>query len=346
MATITGYATSEGTARYASSFPEHQAMGFYRRTSSDWTVSTLGIGSYLGEMDRASDQNYESAFATALRSGINFLDTSLNYRHQRSERNLGAAIAHSGVARDGIVVCTKAGYLVPGAVPTDRIDPSDLVANMHCLAPSFLEDQLHRSLSNLGLDCIDVFYLHNPETQIGQVEPEVFEDRIRMAFEKLESLADQGIIRYYGAATWNGFRQTSGGLSIHRMAAVASALRGETGHRFRFIQLPFNLAMTEALSHRDENGHNIFDHAHSLGITVVASASILQGRLSRGLPPVITERLHGLQSDAQRAIQFTRSTPGITVALAGMGRPSHVIENLQLAAVPPATEDEYLNLFR
>jgi aryl-alcohol dehydrogenase-like predicted oxidoreductase len=78
---------------------------------------------------------------------------------------------------------------------------------------------------------------------------------------------------------------------------------------------------------------------------VVASASLLQSRLTRELPEAIGERLPGLQTDAQRAIQFTRSTPGIAVALAGMGQAVHVRENLGVASVPPAMAEQHRRLF-
>ena len=334
-----GHATPPGTAAYASRFP----AGFYR-TAQGLTVSTLGIGSYLGQMDAAADAGYVDAVGEALRGGINFIDTSLNYRHQRSERNIGAAISASGVAREAMVVCTKAGYLTPDAVPLDKITTEDVVGNMHCITPDFLEDQLHRSRANLGLECIDVFYLHNPETQLDEVEEGELYARIGAAFARLETLADAGFIRFYGAATWSGFRQQDPGLSLARMLDAATELRGDD-HRFRFIQLPFNLAMTEALSLRDADGHNLFEHASASSITVVASASILQARLARDLPPVIAERFAGLTTDAQRAIQFARSTPGITTALVGMGRAEHVRENLGISQVPPATTDEFLELF-
>lgn len=340
---LRGHATEAGTRAYADRFASFP--GFYREAQG-LTVSTLGIGSYLGEMDEVADANYEQAFVAALRGGINFLDTSLNYRHQRSEQNIGAALAKSGVARDEIVICTKAGYLVPGAVPTGKIQPADVFGNMHCLAPAFLEDQISRSFANLGVDCVDVFYLHNPETQLPLGEDE-FYARIHAAFEALEGLADDGRIRFYGAATWNGFRQKSGGgLSLERMVDIAAGLRGPGAHRFRFIQLPYSLAMPEALTLRDAAGRNILERARSLGVTVVTSAALLQSRLAQGLPLEVVERLPGFETDAQRAIQFARSAPGITVALTGMGRPSHVASNLGIAKVAPATIDQYLELFR
>ena len=107
-----------------------------------------------------------------------------------------------------------------------------------------------------------------------------------------------------------------------------------------------DLAMTEALSQRDADGFSVLDQARKYGVTVVGSASILQSKLSYGLPPVVVERLKGFATDAQRAIQFSRSTPGITVALTGMGREEHVRENLGLAGVAPATVEEYFAWFQ
>ena len=338
MALIPGYATPQGTAAYASRFP----APFYRKAQG-LSVSTLGIGSYLGQMDEAADAAYTEAMSAAMAGGINFIDTSLNYRHQRSERCIGQALRD--VAREEIVVCTKAGFLTPDAVPVDKITAEDVVQNMHCMTPDFLEDQLDRSRANLGIDCVDVFYLHNPETQLDQLEEDEFYHRIGEAFARLERLAKAGRIQYYGAATWSGFRQREGGLSLLRMHDLAYDLSGDN-HRFRFVQLPFNLAMTEALSLRDEDGRNLLDHAKTLGINVIASASILQARLTRSIPPVIGERLTGLATDAQRSIQFTRSTPGITTALVGMGRADHVRENLGIAQVPPATPEQFMDLFR
>jgi predicted aldo/keto reductase-like oxidoreductase len=85
--------------------------------------------------------------------------------------------------------------------------------------------------------------------------------------------------------------------------------------------------------------------AAALGVTVVSSASILQGRVAQGLPESIREPLGSLATDALTAIQFVRSTPGITTALIGMSNVKHVEENLQLAHIPPAHHDDYARLF-
>jgi aryl-alcohol dehydrogenase-like predicted oxidoreductase len=297
-------------------------------------VSSLGVGTYL----EGSDEGYTAALLAAAETGINFFDTAINYRSQASERCIGAALQR--LQRDEMVVCTKAGFLTPGAVPAS-LTAGDVVGGMHSMSPVFLEDQIERSRANLGVDTIDVFYLHNPETQLGFRTREQFEDRIRRAFVQLERLAEAQRIRWYGAATWDGFRKKDA-LSLPRLFEIA-AEEGGPDHRFRFIQLPFNLAMVEAFVDRPES---VLQAAARLGVAVVASGTLAQGRVLQQMPDSVRERMAGLTTDAQRAIQFTRSTPGIAVALVGMGRPEHVRENLGVARVPPLAPEQYALFYR
>jgi aryl-alcohol dehydrogenase-like predicted oxidoreductase len=348
----TGYATPEGSARYAARFPSHQANSFFR-DAQGLTVSSLGIGSYLGAMDSATDGSYALSVVSAVRNGINFIDTSLNYRNQHSEVAIGGAIEAlfktGQVQRDELVVCTKAGYLVPDAVPQGVLHSRDVVGNMHTINPDFLDDQLQRSQRNLGLETIDVFYLHNPETQLQFVPADIFYERVATAFERLEKMVAEGKIRFYGAATWDGFRKGEpNGLSLSRMVELAEQAGG-SNHHFRFIQLPVNLGMVEAFTKlnedRDGTKVNVLDVAQQLGVTAIASASLSQARYSRGLPDEFAQALPGTRTDAGRAIQFVRSVPGLTTALVGMSKPDHVTENLQVAEIPPLSPDEFRRKF-
>ena len=331
------HATGEATAGYADRFPEFRAASFYR-TVSGLEVSSLGIGTYLGEADDATDRAYTGALIAAGENGINFFDSAINYRGQRSERCIGEALRH--LRRDEIVVCTKAGFLTPGAVP-DFLQPDDVVGRMHSLSPAFLTDQIDRSRANLGIDTIDVLYLHNPETQLGFRTPAEFEARMRRAFAHLERRVEQGAIRWYGAATWEGFRKKDA-LSLPRLAEIATE-EGGASHHFRFIQLPFNLGMVEAYIDRPES---VLEAAARLGIAVVASATLLQTRILAHMPDAIQQLLPGLDGDAQRAIQFTRSTPGIAVALVGMARREHVLANLGVGRVAPVSRETYTRLYQ
>jgi len=338
------HATSEGTARFAARFPDSRANGFYRQLEG-LTLSTLGLGTYLGAMDEATDRGYEAAVTAALAGGINFFDTSLNYRHQRSERNIGAALARLTekglLARDEYVICTKAGFLVPNALPNAAPQTLELVGNSHSMHPAFLEHQLAASRTNLNVETIDIFYLHNPESQLSAIPADAFYERIARAFAQCESFVERGWIRHYGTATWNGYRRKAGevgGLDIERLLACASAAGGER-HHFRFVQLPFNLGMCEALS----NGFLL--RLPEFGLHAVASASLQQAQLASGLPAGLARLLPGPTTDAQRAIQFARSAPGIGVALAGMSRIEHVQENLGVAGFAPAPRAQFDRIF-
>ncbi len=370
---LPGRATPEGTARYRDRFPALRDAAHFRRPvqapgAGELWLSSIGLGTYLGEADSASDQAYKDAIALALRSGINVVDTAINYRHQRSERNIGAALQQltdsGALRRDEVLVCTKAGYLsFDGDVPSDPreyvkreyidpgiLDPKQLSGGMHCMAPSYLENQIDRSKRNLGLETLDVFYVHNPETQLADVSREVFRQRLREAFFMLEKQVKAGKLGYYGVATWNGFRVAEGArdyLSLSEIADLARNAGGER-HHFRFVQLPFNLAMPEAYALTNQRlgkeQLSLLSVAPRLGIAVVGSATLYQGNLTHGLPEVVG-RVLGMSSDAENAIQFARCTPGLTAALIGMGRTQHVDANLRLAAAPLTAEEEWKKLF-
>jgi len=370
---FSGHATAEGTARYRDRFPQLRDAGHFRRpeqvpgAGALW-LSSIGLGTYLGEPDGTADQAYTESIATALCSGINVLDTAINYRHQRSERNLGAAlkqlIAAEELKRDEVLVCTKAGYLsFDGSMPADPrgyfmreylepgiLDPKQLAGGMHCMAPAYLENQIERSRRNLGLETIDLFYVHNPESQLADVSREVFHQRLKDAFAMLEAQIEAGKLCYYGAATWNAFRVDESShdyINLFEIAELARAAGGDH-HHFRFIQLPFNLAMPEAyglLNHGlGKEKMSLLAAASHLGITVVGSATLYQARLTHGLPDFIG-RILKMQSDAENAIQFSRSTPGLTISLVGMGHKEHVAANIKPALTPPAPLEDWSKLF-
>jgi aryl-alcohol dehydrogenase-like predicted oxidoreductase len=132
------------------------------------------------------------------------------------------------------------------------------------------------------------------------------------------------------------------------MVDIARELAGDT-HHLRFIQLPVNLAMPEALFFQNQKLGDeyvsVVEAAQSFGITVIASGSLLQGQAARGLPEAIRDALGSLATDAQTGIQFVRSAPGITTALVGMSSVAHVEENLEIAKVEPASPEDLMSVF-
>jgi aryl-alcohol dehydrogenase-like predicted oxidoreductase len=358
-------ATPEGTTAFAQA--GGQPGNF--RPLDGLLVSSVGLGTYLGQDSAADDAAYREAALSCLGAGVNLLDTAINYRSQRSERALGEALLdlpRLGLRRSQVVVCTKAGFLpFDGTVPSDRAaylsrtyvksglcPAGEVVAGCHCLSPDYLKDQLRRSLRNLRLSAVDVFYLHNPETQLDEVPRPEFERRLRLSFQACEELRTLGLVGRYGCATWSGFRlspEAPGYLSLERLCTLAQEAGGK-GHGFKVVQAPLNFAMTELISMKNQQVEgqwmSLTEAARRLGIAVVCSGPLLQGKvLSRPLPERLRRPL-GLRKDGQRALQFVRSAPGVVAALCGMKSRAHVEENLEVLRVPPLPEAEFWQHFR
>lgn len=347
--------TPEGTDRLAARFRERFDDAFYTPAAIGRTISAIGLGTYLGEPSDADDAAYIEAARHAIGSGINLLDSAINYRCQRSERALCVAIQQAiqagDIARDELVVCTKGGY-----IPLDRSMPAtreeyqayvrrefidseivlaaDIVAGGHSLAPRFLRYCLAKSRQNLGLRSIDVYYVHNPEQQLGSVAPDELYARLEAVFAMLEEAADRGEIAAYGIATWDGLRTMpgeSGHLSLERIIETATRVAGSS-HRLRAVQLPVNLAMSEAVRSPTQlvagRPLTVLQAAAEFGVTVVGSATLMQARLATGLPAGIREHFSALSTDAQRAIAFARAIDGLGASLIGMRSIAHVDENL------------------
>jgi aryl-alcohol dehydrogenase-like predicted oxidoreductase len=363
---ITGAATPKGTEEFARR--SNAAAGHFRQAAG-LSLSSIGLGTYLGNEDSATDHGYEESVAIALANGINVFDSAINYRGQRSERAIGRALARAfagGAAqRDEIFVSTKGGYL-----PHDSEDPrdarayiletfvesnlaprSELARGGHCLRPEYLRDQIDRSRRNLGLETIDLYYLHNVETQLAAAGPQVFRQRMRAAIEVLEDAISEGKVASWGLATWDGLRAPAEHpehLSISDLLGLAREIAG-AGHHFRAVQLPVNLAMSEAIAYPSQESAAgrvpALEAARASGLAAFGSASILQGRLAVELPEEIESALSGASSGAQKALQFSRSSPGMTTSLVGASNPAHASEDFGLAKVAPADPEVVLGLF-
>lgn len=352
---VEGRATPEGTRRFRERFAKAQPDHFYRPLVDGAIVSSLGLGTYLGECEDAEDARYTATVIAALEKGVNILDTAINYRCQRSERAIGEAlhtmISSGDITREEVVVCTKGGYIPLERTPPATkegyrgflhseyygpgvMGPDDVISSGHCLAPRYLDDQIERSRKNLGLAFIDIYYLHNPEQQLDVLSRPEFLDVMRAAFTALEKQVRREVIGNYGCATWNGFRvspEARNHLSLEELVSVAREVGGER-HHFKVIQLPVNLAMTEAVRAPTQTVGSdrvpLLEAAHRLGISVVGSATLMHSQLARSLPKQLHSAFPGFNSDARRAIAFAQSLP-LTAALVGMKSVSHLEENLE-----------------
>ncbi len=357
MAPLPGRATSDGTLRFRDRAvrDRHLPLEHFREAPGGLWLSSLGIGTYIGAPDGPTDLAVEHAVTIALSSGrINVVDTAINYRYQRAERSVGRALTHlvsqGTVARDEMFIASKNGYFAPDAearTPPDRwveqelilpgvLATQDIVDGCHAMSPSYLADQFERSRRNLGLETIDLLYLHNaPDAQIPAVGKDAFLERLEAAFQLYEQYRDRGELGAYGLATWDCFRSPrTDPHSFSLEAAVRVARKvGGAEHGLRFVQFPYNPAMPEAARLRNQAvGREVltlFDAARRFGIGCFTSVPLLQGRLTKAGP-----KMHGLSS-AQTAIQFARSTPGVLAPLIGQKSTEHLSENLEVAARLP-----------
>lgn len=350
---IRGFATPEGTATFATRHKNSVKEGHFLNVNG-LSLSSIGMGTYLGDLDGRTDGLVEEAVRVSVSSGsINVLDTAINYRSQKAERSVGRAVKgliDSGeIRREEVFISTKNGYLTGDAdagvdfipyVQRELIDrgvikPSDISQGHHCMATSYLEDQLERSRRNLGLECIDLMYLHNAaEGQLPYVGRERFMKMLKEAFLFYEKKRKEGRIRHYGVATWECFRAPEGSpayLNLENVVRLAQEAGGRS-NGFAFVQLPINMAMDEALREKNQRlggkSMTFMEAARRLGVGVFSSVPLLQGQLLRSSLPDVDD----IGPPALRCLQFVRKTGSIP--LVGQKSPEHVRENINISSIP------------
>lgn len=361
---ISGFATSEGTKE----FYKNSGVNLSNfKQIHNLTLSNVGIGTYLGEANDKTDELVKNAVKQSILSGVNVIDTAINYRAQKAERSVGKAISEliteGKITRDQIFISTKNGYITNDADVKQEfweyvkneytqkgvLKEGDITSGYHCMATAYLDDQLERSLRNLGLDCIDLLYLHNAvEGQIKDVSKEKFWENLESVFELYEQKRKEGKIKFYGMATWECFRVSPDNpqyLSLQDTVALAKKIGG-ANHGFRFIQLPYNMYYDQALLAKnqilDGKPVSLLESAVKLNIGVFTSVPLMQGRL---LTPGAMPEFNDL-TPSLRALQFIRSSPGVLAPLVGQKSPEHVSENLKIMKIPPMPEDEFLVLVK
>ena len=361
---ISGCASSEGTQKFAkNSGVNHDNF----KNFENLYLSNVGVGTYLGDADAKTDELVTSAVKQSILSGVNVIDTAINYRSQKAERSVGKAISElvkdGKINRDQIFLSSKNGYVTNDAdvqlgfweyvkeeySQKGVIKEGDVTSGYHCMTTTYLSDQLDRSLKNLDVECIDLMYLHNAvEGQIKDVSKEKFLENLKSVFELYEQKRKEGKIKFYGMATWECFRVASDNsqyLSLEDTVNMAKEVGGEN-HGFRFIQLPYNMNYDQALLTKNQllgTEHvSVLEAAVRLGIGVFTSVPFMQGRL---LQPGVMPEFDNLKPSL-RALQFIRSTPGVLSPLVGQKSAEHVSENLEIMNIPPMSEDEFLALVK
>jgi D-threo-aldose 1-dehydrogenase len=163
------------------SFPELSRVGF----------GGAPLGNLFSAVD---DDTARAAIDAAWASGIRYFDTAPHYGLGLSERRVGAALRDR--PREEFVLSTKVGRILePVSGPVDTQDDQGFaVPASYKRRWDFSGDGVRRSiedsLTRLGLDRIDIAYLHDPDEHVEQALSE--------AYPALEKLRDEGVLRAIG----------------------------------------------------------------------------------------------------------------------------------------------------
>lgn len=298
---LAGSATPEGTSGLLHRMPAAAAQGFYKHTRRALWLSSIGVGTYLGEATERGDELYAESIRLALKGGLNVVDTAIKYRKGRSERVVGQVLAELSAAgvitRREVFVSTKGGlisvpdgeepkqYIESAIVKRLGVSPDAITDDAHCIAPAFIQAQLEASLEQLGLSCIDCYFLHNVETALARMPRGVFEKMLAEVFELLETAADAGRIQTFGLASWTGFRAWRDSwqfLDLEQIYAIAC--RVNSSPRFAFVQVPLSIGMPASYQFANQTAagalRSTIDAACALGLDVFTSGSVYGGKLT------------------------------------------------------------------
>jgi aryl-alcohol dehydrogenase-like predicted oxidoreductase len=363
---IKGFASSEGTKKFRDNAIKMGKSYLHFKEFDDLRLSSIGMGTYLGNLSKEDDIDIENAIYESVQShAINVIDTAINYRAMKSEKSIGRSITklvNDGIiSRDEIFVSTKNGYITNDGdypmldvweyiqrmyISPGIIKAEDISSGYNVLKPAYIEKCIERSRFNLKLDTLDLVYIHNAfESWHQDVNKNKFFDMLSKVFEVYEKFRSKNKIRYYGMATWTCFRvdeENKEHLSLNEVYNIAKSIGG-VDHGFRFIQLPYNLAYSEALFLKNQNVGNekkltILEAAKRLKIGVFSSVPLLQGKLIKTTIPDYSD---GLTDPIMKLVQIIRSSPSVIAPLIGQKKMDHVKKNNKISEIRPLSEEEF-----
>jgi aryl-alcohol dehydrogenase-like predicted oxidoreductase len=365
---LNGYATDSGTKKYLE-YAIHRGKPYsHFRLFDGLYLSSIGMGTYLGDLSTEDDKAMENAVYESIKSGaVNVIDTAINYRAMKSEKSIGRALLRLRedgiISRDEVFMCTKNGYITNDGdypsidvmeymqrmfISTGLIKPADISSGYNVLNPNYIERCIDKSLTNMHLNTIDLVYIHNAfESWHDDIRREEFTQMLSRVFELYERYRSNNKIRYYGMATWTCFRVPPDNkeyLSLEEVVRLAENVGGKQ-HGFRFIQLPYNLAYSEALLLKCQNvgtekNLTILEAAQRLNIKIFTSIPLFQSRLLKAQLPDYM----GLTDQVAKLVQVIRSSPSVIASLIGYKKPQHIEQDLKISNIPPLNDEEFKNV--
>ncbi len=296
--------------------PAAEGLPIYNFGPTGLQVTKLCIGcAELGNMPETfaygvSEEQALDTVRAAFRGPINFLDTAAIYGRGESERRIGLVLRELGGLPPGYVLATKA----------DR-DP-----RTGDFSGAQMQRSVERSLQLLGLDRLQLVYLHDPE--YGDWEEITAPGG---AVEVLQRLRAEGVIEHLGVA--------GGPIDLMIRYVETGAFEAVISHN-RYTLL-------------NRLANPLFDMAAERGLAVVNAAPYGSGLLAKGpdaypryayrdAPPAVVEsarRMAAVCAEygvplAAAALQFSLRDPRIASTIVGMSRPERIEQTIALARQP------------
>ena len=224
----------------------------YGRTGMNISLLGFGCGAVGGLMVRGAAADRERAVARAIEAGINYFDTAVQYGNGVSETNLG--LAWKALKPKGCFVGTKV-----------RIPSSEFGRIADEAAKS-----LDGSLSRLGMECVDIFHLHNPISSSGGGESLSLAQVLNEVVPAFEALKKAGKARFLG---------------ITAVGDTGALLQAIDSGAFDSAQVSYNMlnaSPAEALpaGYPAQDYGRMFDHTQKAGVGVVGIRVLAAGALS------------------------------------------------------------------
>lgn len=323
----------------------------------------MSLGSYKGDLKKETDLEIFNSFCDgALSGGINYFDTSINFRYEKSERVIGSVlkflIRDEMFLRGEIMVGSKGGFLNEDAeIGTVK---EDLVRNLvekgvlegfaevfedHCLGVKFLEYQFEKSRVNLGIECIDFYFLNLPEVHLAYLTEDELFDKIIKNFEMLEDKISQNKLQAYGISTWKSLRTNKYDkyyINLEKLKKKVDLALGKENN-FKLIQAPFNIIMPEIFLQKNQTFENeeisLLTATEKLNFNLFATSSFCSG-LATNLP--MSTNLTKNNYLGAKHLNFLRSFPfkSLKTNIFGAKNNRHVKTNLNVVYSEMMTKDE------
>ena len=294
-------------------------------------VTELGFGAApVGNLYRAtSDEQAGAAIAAAWDRGIRYFDTAPHYGLGLSEKRLGAALA--GRPRAEFVLSTKVGRILePNPRPTGSdlasggFDVPDVLRRRFDFSGDAVQRSLESSFRRLGVDRIDIVYLHDPDDHLT--------DAVSFAVPALLELRDQGVIGAVGVGT----NHSGPALEILRTCDIDVIM---LAGRWTLV---------------DRSGETVVDEAAARGVSVVAAAPYNSGLLAHSWPadgsffdyapasPAVLARARAAAQLCEgagvtlpdAAMQFPLRKPAVASVVCGMRTADQVGSTVHRMSVP------------